>query len=86
MPEACPSIRSTARCVLPVLVGPRTAMSREASPRAGERFMSMNVADVAAPCKPKRLFKFAPYLSGCHFSLTIPPAAALALANRRRQR
>ena len=41
MPEAWPSMRSTARWVLPVLVGPRTAMSREASPRAGERFMSV---------------------------------------------
>ena len=45
MPEACPSMRSTAKCVLPVFVGPRTAMSREASPRAGERFMSVNVDD-----------------------------------------
>jgi hypothetical protein len=61
-------------------------MSREASPRAGERFMSMNVADVGAPCKPKRLFKFAPYLSGCHFSLNWKADDALALALLRRQR
>jgi hypothetical protein len=35
------------------LVGPRTAMSREASPRAGERFMSANVADGGARRKPR---------------------------------
>jgi hypothetical protein len=34
-----------------VLVGPRTAMSREAPPRAGERFMSVNVEDGGAACK-----------------------------------
>src|SRR5436853_2405002 len=27
MPEPCASMRSTARCVLPVLVGPRTAVT-----------------------------------------------------------
>ena len=52
MPEACPSMRSTARCVLPVLVGPRTAMSREASPHASERFMSFNVGEVGARRNP----------------------------------
>src|SRR5215472_13124099 len=54
MPDACPSIRSTARWVLPVLVGPRTAMSREASPRAGERFILVNVEDVGARRKAWR--------------------------------
>ena len=49
-------MRSTAKCVLPVFVGPRTAMSREASPRAGERFMSINVADADASRKPQRAF------------------------------
>src|SRR4029077_4800428 len=57
MPEACPCMRSTAKGVLPVFVGPRTAMSREASPRAGERFMSVNVADAGAARKPKRALK-----------------------------
>ena len=51
MPEAWPSMRSTARWVLPVLVGPRTAMSREASPRAGEQFMNVNVEDAGASRK-----------------------------------
>src|ERR1700693_4183421 len=32
-------------------------MSREASPRAGERFMSVNVADAGRHRKPKRAFK-----------------------------
>src|SRR5271168_2082944 len=54
MPEAWPSIRSTARWVFPVLVGPRTAMSREASPRAGERFMPVNVANGRARRKSRR--------------------------------
>jgi hypothetical protein len=40
-----------------VFVGPRTAMSREASPRAGERFISINVADAGRRRKPWRLFK-----------------------------
>src|SRR5271163_2640978 len=53
MPEAWPSIRSTARWVLLVLVGPRTAMSREASPRAGERFMPVNVEDAGPRRKPR---------------------------------
>jgi hypothetical protein len=39
---------------LPVLVGPRTAMSREASPDASERFMSFNVDDAGACRNPKR--------------------------------
>jgi hypothetical protein len=34
------------------LVGPRTAMSREASPRAGERFMPTNVDDGGLHRKP----------------------------------
>src|SRR5579871_6323273 len=49
-------MRSTAKCVLPVLVGPRTAMSREASPRAGERFISLNVEDADAGRKPQHRF------------------------------
>ena len=57
MPEACPSMRSTAKCVLPVFVGPRTAMSREASPRAGERFMSVNVADAGRAASLGASFK-----------------------------
>ena len=32
-------------------------MSREASPRAGERFMSSNVDDADAACKPLRSFR-----------------------------
>src|SRR5690242_321734 len=38
MPEECASIRSMARCVLPVLVGPRTAVTpapRARVPRGG---------------------------------------------------
>src|ERR1700761_9056685 len=62
MPEACPSMRSTAKCVLPVFVGPRTAMSREASPRAGERFMTINVEHADAPRKPVRTFSCADLL------------------------
>ena len=33
IPEAWASIRSIARCVLPVLVGPRTAFTRGRNPR-----------------------------------------------------
>jgi hypothetical protein len=38
-------------------------MSREASPRAGERFMGVNVDDAGAPRKALRLFKRANVLS-----------------------
>src|ERR1700677_2820253 len=34
MPEAWPSIRSMARCVLPVFVGPRTAFTRAGKPES----------------------------------------------------
>jgi hypothetical protein len=34
-------------------------MSREASPRAGERFMSINVEDVGAARKPRCAFQYA---------------------------
>src|SRR5579872_5516955 len=39
MPEAWPSIRSTAKWVLPVLVGPRTATSREGAAPVGRSLM-----------------------------------------------
>src|SRR5271166_2605590 len=48
MPEEWASMRSTARWVLPVLVGPRTATRRE---RGGESFMDANVEDDRLRCK-----------------------------------
>src|ERR1700678_3791780 len=38
-------------------------MSREASPRAGERFMSINVADAGRYRKPKRAFQCEVFLT-----------------------
>src|SRR4051794_35641746 len=35
IPEACANIRSMARWVLPVFVGPRTALTRGAKPKSG---------------------------------------------------
>ena len=45
MPEAWPSIRSTARWVLPVLVGPSTATSRESSAPIDGSLMALNEED-----------------------------------------
>ena len=47
-------MRSTAKWVLPVLVGPRTAKSREDSPRGEESFMALKAADASARRKPPR--------------------------------
>src|SRR5574337_968413 len=49
MPDEWASIRSTERCVLPVLVGPRTAVRRE---RGCESVMGGNVEDGGASRNP----------------------------------
>src|ERR1700735_2426808 len=45
MPEAWPSMRSTAKWVLPVLVGPRTATRREGEAPAERSLMTWKVGD-----------------------------------------
>ena len=47
-------MRSTARWVLPVLVGPSTAMSREGAVPADLSFMELNLADHAVRRKGRR--------------------------------
>src|SRR6202041_579935 len=43
MPQAWPSIRSTARCVLPVLVGPSTATTRDGAWPVGRWLMTFRM-------------------------------------------
>ena len=57
MPEACPSMRSTARWVLPVLVGPENGDEpRGVAPRR-RAIHATNVEDVGVPRKPLPSFK-----------------------------
>ena len=48
MPEAWPSMRSTARWVLPVLVGPSTATRREGEAPVGRSVMALEVGGAIA--------------------------------------
>src|SRR5690242_13110151 len=45
MPEAWPSMRSTARCVLPVLVGPSTATTRDGACPEGRSLMHPDLGE-----------------------------------------
>src|SRR5262249_44044286 len=49
MPEECASIRSMARCVLPVLVGPSTAVTPEPRARSSRSALGENEIDIESP-------------------------------------
>jgi len=51
MPEECASIRSIARCVLPVLVGPSTAVTPEPRARSSRSARGENEIDIESPAK-----------------------------------
>jgi hypothetical protein len=51
MPEECASIRSIARCVLPVLVGPSTAVTPEPRARSSRSALGENEIDIESPAE-----------------------------------
>src|SRR5881394_3178229 len=55
MPEECASMRSMARCVLPVLVGPRTAVTP--APRASRDVERENEMGISVRIKFQQKFK-----------------------------
>src|SRR5665213_3011408 len=60
MPEAWASSRSIARCVLPVFVGPRTALTRAANPDMRKMFGGRR-----ADCKRFRVLLMVRSSAGC---------------------
>src|SRR5690348_5826886 len=51
MPEECASIRSIARCVLPVLVGPSTAVTPEPRAESSRSATGENEIDIESPAE-----------------------------------